>query len=673
MKDKFAFSLILILVLVLMPPTIVAAGGQKGDNAWVLVDIKDYDLSVIKSTEENFEFTYSFEYSRGSYSVRSVYDGESREVFEEKYVHGETYGALCEFGEPPQTIGIGETVTLDVSMIETENTLSGWTGLAHGYAKFVDAEQSFTGSSSSDISFRDNTDSEENWQQTLDTLNGISFVEKKITAIPPGGKRGDRIALRLVLNISSLAIGTDYIYELKEDIPVITGSEKETQPGEPADSETGGNKTDPWTHAGPVSTVLISVIAAIAAIFGGSLGGAADSDGEHTIADDKDPAYEKSKIPGYPDYVVGQDGEHLSKLPNGNIQITYSTGEIATHFPNGDLETMKTPDGSIWRWQSDGTIAEKKVNGNTIIRNQEMDVLSLVSPSGMVVTQHPEDLDAFIMTSPHGGSVVVKTTTDFMTVPNSEGRLERTQVERQTIEGTIRIENVTWKYNPDGSREGQHDDGSWYREDSHGYRKCVGANGDSYEEFSDGRLNFKGADGTAFTGNIKNGDGELQNTDGTYIKWNSQTGEVDAKLADGSFWKKDADGNGGFDDKENGTRGTYQSDGYCKTENDSASKTHHADGTLEFRTKNGVVVVQNPDGTENAQLPDGRSAQVAPDGSAVVNMPDGTVFQSTPDGQNLIKKPDGSIQNADQEQFKSELARYNDWYNKQLESKLNGK
>jgi hypothetical protein len=190
-------------------------GGQEGKYAWVLVDTKDYELSEIKSTEENFEFTYTFDYSRRSYGAKSVYDGETREVFEEKYIHGESYGARCEFGEPPQTIGVGETVTLDVSMTETENTLSGWRGIAHGYAKFVDAEQSFTTSSSSDISFKDGTDSGENWRQTLNTEEGISSVKARISAIPPEGKRGDRIALRLVFNISSLAVGTDYVYELQ--------------------------------------------------------------------------------------------------------------------------------------------------------------------------------------------------------------------------------------------------------------------------------------------------------------------------------------------------------------------------------------------------------------------------------------------------------------------------
>lgn len=216
-KIAWILSMLMILSLVACDDSGSAGGaGQDGKYAWVLVDTKDYKLSEIKSTEENFEFTYTFEYARGSYGVRSVYDGETRAVLEEKYIHGETYGARCEFSKPPQTIGIGEKVTLDVSMTETENTLTGWKGVVHGYAKFVAAEQSFTGSSSSDISFKDNTNSEENWRQTLDTEKGVSSIKASISAMPPEGNRGDRIALRVVFNITSLAMGTDYIYELKK-------------------------------------------------------------------------------------------------------------------------------------------------------------------------------------------------------------------------------------------------------------------------------------------------------------------------------------------------------------------------------------------------------------------------------------------------------------------------
>lgn len=215
-KTGWILSALMLLSLTACDDSGGAGGkGEEGKYAWVLVETVDHELSEIKSTEENFEFTYTFDYSRRSYGARSVYDGETREVLEKKYIHGETYGARCEFGEPPQSIGIGETVTLDVSMTETENTLSGWLGVAHGYAKFVDAEQSFTASSSSDIPFKDGTGSGEDWRQTLDTKKGISSVKASISANPPEGKRGDRIALRFVFNIGPLSVGTDYIYELQ--------------------------------------------------------------------------------------------------------------------------------------------------------------------------------------------------------------------------------------------------------------------------------------------------------------------------------------------------------------------------------------------------------------------------------------------------------------------------
>jgi hypothetical protein len=191
-------------------------GGKEGKYAWVLVETVDHDFSEIKSTRENFEFTYTSDYSRGSYGIRWVYDGKTREVIDVKYIHGETYGGRCEFSEPPQTIGVGETVTLDVTMTETENTLSGWTGRVDGYAKFVSAEQSFTASSSSDIYFIDDTSSEKAWELTIDTREGISSLKTTISAIPPEGKRGDRIALRLKCIVVSLSIGTDYIYELQK-------------------------------------------------------------------------------------------------------------------------------------------------------------------------------------------------------------------------------------------------------------------------------------------------------------------------------------------------------------------------------------------------------------------------------------------------------------------------
>ncbi len=711
MKSKLAFSLIFILVFVLMPTTIVAAEGQKGEYAWVLVDIQDYEQSVIKSTEENFEFTYTFEYSRGSYSVRSVYDGESREVFEVKYVHGETYGARCEFDEPPQTIGIGETVTLDVSMMETENTLSGWAGLAHGYAKFVDAEQSFTGSSSSDISFRDNTDSAENWRQTLDTLKGISFVETKITAIPPEGKRGDRITLRFVFNISSLAMGTDYIYELKENIPVHTGPGKETQPGEPADSETDGNETGPWEHAGVGATIVIGLVSSLAAIFGGAIGStsggasaAENNPQERDVLPEQDPAYERRTVPDYPAYKTGLEGEHLSKMPNGTIEVSYPSGELAIHFPNGTVQ-LKRPDGSTqeeWpdgtvtasdeegfyiqkpdgtqshskpngdeiTYNPDGTSIEKTNDGAYITRDESNNVTKYVNKSGNVAIRHPVEPDAFLVSSPHGGSLTYRRETKWVHRRTADGQIEYDPVDHMTIEGSIRTEDMSLTFKPDGSMEGQGDDGSRVSKDSEDNWKVQTAEGDAYEKYADGQENYQGADGSSYRANPNTGEVEAQLPDGSYVKGNTQTGEVDARLPDGSFAKRDAQGKGSFVDKESGLRGEYQSDGSLKHETDDASLTQTADGTQEFKTKTGVQVTQKPDGTVTTRLPDGRSSLNTPDGAEMVKMPDGTTFKKSTDGGTQIQRPDGSVQQTTQQDYDREMARYNDWYNKQLEQWL---
>lgn len=194
------------------------SGGGGGKYAWVLVDTVDHNSNLEYTSTENkdAEFTYKFEYSRGSYSVRSVYIGRTFGSFNTKYVNGEAYAARCDFSEPPKVIGVGEAVALDVSMTETENSVSGWPGIVHCYAKFTGAEAGIHSSSSEDVHFKDNTNSEGNSRQTLDTSEGISSVKARISAVPPERESGDRIALTITYNISALAVGTSNIYELKK-------------------------------------------------------------------------------------------------------------------------------------------------------------------------------------------------------------------------------------------------------------------------------------------------------------------------------------------------------------------------------------------------------------------------------------------------------------------------
>ena len=440
----------------------------------------------------------------------------------------------------------------------------------------------------------------------------------------------------------------------------------------PVASDEVETNRDPGRHAGPLTTALIAVIAAVMAVLAGGVGqGSGPADQDALDREARDPAYEKSKIPEYPGYVVGRDGEHLTKMQNGNIEITYPTGERAVYFPNGDLDQMKTPDGSTWAWRSDGTLAEKKPDGSTVIRNEEMDVLSWVSPSSMIYTRHPEDPDAYVVSSPYGGSVVIKTKSEYVTLPNSEGKLQQELIERQVLEGKIQTEDMTYIYKPDGSVEAEGDDGSQFTSDSEGNSQWRGPDGSTYEEYADGRVNYQGADGTSLSGNLQTGEVECRTPDGSYIRGNSLSGELDARMPDGSFWKRDAAGSASFVDQKAGTKGVCESDGSASVENDSASSTQHADGTLEFKTKSGVVVTEKPDGTVSTQLPDGRSSLDTPDGTKTINMPDGTIFRTSPDGQTQIARPDGSILNTAPDEHNRELARYNDWYNKLLEQQLN--
>lgn len=449
--------------------------------------------------------------------------------------------------------------------------------------------------------------------------------------------------------------------EIEEEPAVVVPAETGTVPTstpentEPQTTPIPSNETSdggPLQHAGPLATAGIALIAALAAILAGSIGQTPGSAAANSIPEEsKDPAYEKAKIPDYPRYVTGQEGETLSKMPNGNIEITYPNGEIGIHFPNGTAQ-VRTIDGSTWVENPDGTVAEKTAKGLTIIRNQEMDVLSVSDEKGITTTRHPEEPDAFVVTSPYGGSVVMRTTQEWTLQQTPEGRHSRTLVERQVLEGTIRTEDMTLTYKPDGSVDGQHDNGSRFSQDSEGNVKIAGADGSEYEEFADGRFNLQGADGS-------------------YINGNAATGELDAKMTDGSFWKRDANGNGSFDDREAGKKGTCQSDGSARIENDSASTTRHADGTMEFRTTNGVVVVEKPDGTVSTQLPDGRSSLDTPDGAKNISMPDGTVFQTAPGGQTQITRPDGSVTQTTPVEHENELARYNDRYNSLLKNRLN--
>jgi hypothetical protein len=186
---------------------------DKSKYVWVLVDTEDYEREEYYEDTEGHEFIHSFNYEHGSYEVKKVYDGETRINADEEYIHGETYKARCDFNIPPEKFAPGEQITLDINFRETENTLVGWSGLASFWAAITTEDVIFTGTSSEDIKFKDDTG---DYGHLLNTSEGISSINTKLTAEAPKGKKGDRIVIRTQIVLDAASIGTRYIYELQK-------------------------------------------------------------------------------------------------------------------------------------------------------------------------------------------------------------------------------------------------------------------------------------------------------------------------------------------------------------------------------------------------------------------------------------------------------------------------
>ncbi|PKM56346.1 MAG: hypothetical protein CVV00_00170 [Firmicutes bacterium HGW-Firmicutes-5] len=193
-------------------PSANEASGESGYN-WVLVDIVNHERESYSSTEEGFEFDYSFAYAPQDYSGDWVYTGSAKAI--QEIVEGESWGANALFSKPPEAISPGEAVTLTLDLTETSSNLSGWSGVALADAYFFEpVDASFTSSRSEDIYFKNETGQ---YQFILNTDEGILVLNENITAIAPQGKKGQQVAIRLRFVMNALSIGTDYIYEYKKN------------------------------------------------------------------------------------------------------------------------------------------------------------------------------------------------------------------------------------------------------------------------------------------------------------------------------------------------------------------------------------------------------------------------------------------------------------------------
>lgn len=420
----------------------------------------------------------------------------------------------------------------------------------------------------------------------------------------------------------------------------IIPTPKPSTPANPGEVPTGSDK-NPLVHAGPLATLLIGVVAAVAALVGGGLGTAAGMAEDNREPAALDPAYEAANVPDAPAFVVGQDGERLTRKPDHTIEVSYPNGDVAIHFPNGTVQARR-PDGTTWEewpdgtisttdengtfivqktdgtlsarepngdetvYHPDGTLIETRSNGMQITRDAEGEVV-VVAHNGYITRRHPTTEDAFVMTSPHGGSVVYRTERRDEPYRNEQGQWETRTVEKTVVEGEIRTRDATHIFHADGYREMRGDDGA------------------RYVEQADGSLDASSPDGTHLKYDAKTGKGDFRFADGSFARINTQTGEIHSVLTDGSYWQRDARGNGSFVDNAQGTRGICREDGSFELQSRGGTFTQQADGTMGWQGEDGTALVEKADGTVTVSNKQGASLTRNPDGTGFYRQQDGTV------------------------------------------------
>lgn len=199
-----------------------ADGGEDGKYAWVLIDQANHedDLKSLMGSSSPDITSLQLDTKPGDFGISWVYTGETNESKNIK--NGESWSGRCTFSEPPEVINPGDTVTLDLSITETENSL-----LGRWFVELLPSADFFYKLGSDPdmpdeprIEFTDdrgvsyfivNTHEEEN----------RPFSKKQISAIAPKGKPGNRITLTLMCQFddagtTKMRMRSVYLYEMKK-------------------------------------------------------------------------------------------------------------------------------------------------------------------------------------------------------------------------------------------------------------------------------------------------------------------------------------------------------------------------------------------------------------------------------------------------------------------------
>lgn len=213
-KLYFILAALMLLAMTACDSSDDAKSGKEGGNyAWEFIERKDY--------EGQLEFTmdyasFEFDYSPADYGVSWVYTGETDES--RNIRHGESWSGRCTLSEPPQVINVGDTLTLDFSITETENSLGAWWVECNAHVYFFYQKGSDPKNSDPHIDFKDSEGIE---YLTTNSKEGPTSLKKSLSAVAPDGKPGNRIQVILGFQFDDAykakqSIRTVYIYELKK-------------------------------------------------------------------------------------------------------------------------------------------------------------------------------------------------------------------------------------------------------------------------------------------------------------------------------------------------------------------------------------------------------------------------------------------------------------------------
>ncbi|HKL42790.1 MAG TPA: copper amine oxidase N-terminal domain-containing protein [Clostridia bacterium] len=232
--------------------TTTSTTSNKGENAWVLVDVIDYPNNEGWETANASEvYDNKATYKQSNFTVKKSYIGSSQGT----KVNGEGVKLSAIFTGPPEVINEGDEVSLTVNLQASENTLSFYTFSGSAKADFypnVDIDPAM----GSGTRFLDG-DGNNNW-----TIGGTSYspIQEIIKAkAPSGGNDGDQIVLRQNF-YAGVSMATYYVYEWKapeegQTTPLPSVEVKPTSDGESGwvyEKTIYNNSSGQWVENQPV-------------------------------------------------------------------------------------------------------------------------------------------------------------------------------------------------------------------------------------------------------------------------------------------------------------------------------------------------------------------------------------------------------------------------------------